>query len=330
MSTRSVTARTPVRAADAGGWTDTWFAGHGTVCAVAVGPAVETTVRVIDGPPGHVTLDVAAFGDRYAFSLDAPPGRHPLLEATIARYAPPAVALEIETTCQVPPGSGLGTSASVVVGLIAALSSADQLDTATIARRAHEIETVDLGWQSGVQDQVMAAAGGAQRIEIDYPIARATRLDVPPAAWDALADRLVTVYLGRPHRSSAVHEHVIGSLRAHDKALEPLRRAANAAADALADGDLAAYATALTDATDGQRALHSDLVSADADAVWHIAREHGALGWKVNGAGGDGGTITIVAGDDPTALRATLRRRWRVLDLRPTTVGLVVTTATAR
>ena len=329
MLTRGVTARTPVRAADAGGWTDTWFAERGVVCAVAVGPAVETTVRVVDGRPGHVTLDVAVFGDRYAFSLDAPPGRHPLLEATLARYAPRDAALAIETTCQVPPGSGLGTSASVVVGLIAALE-AHQLDTATIARRAHEIETVELEWQSGVQDQVMAAEGGAQRIDVEYPVARATRIEVPPATWDALAERLVTVYLGRPHRSSAVHEHVIASLRANDGALEPLRRAAVAAADALTHGDLAAYAAALTSATEGQRALHPDLVSPDADAVWRIACAHGSLGWKVNGAGGDGGTVTIVAGDDPTALRAALRRRWRVLDLRPTNVGLVVTTTTAR
>ncbi len=41
----SAVARTPVRAADAGGWTDTWFAGHGVVCSVALGPAVTAAWR---------------------------------------------------------------------------------------------------------------------------------------------------------------------------------------------------------------------------------------------------------------------------------------------
>ena len=38
-----------------------------------------------------------------------------------------------------------------------------------------------------------------------------------------------------------------------------------------------------------------------------IAQEHGALGWKVNGAGGEGGSITLLCGDRSDAKRALLR-----------------------
>ena len=58
--------------------------------------------------------------------------------------------------------------------------------------------------------------------------------------------------------------------------------------------------------TEAQERLHPELVSRDAHRVIEIAKEHGALGWKVNGAGGEGGlahhsyrhTFTCETGDD--------------------------------
>jgi D-glycero-alpha-D-manno-heptose-7-phosphate kinase len=47
--------------------------------------------------------------------------------------------------------------------------------------------------------------------------------------------------------------------------------------------------------TEAQRALHPELVGADAHRVIEIAAAHGAIGWKVNGAGGDGGSLTILS-----------------------------------
>ena len=52
----------------------------------------------------------------------------------------------------------------------------------------------------------------------------------------------------------------------------------------------------MSENTAAQTRLHPDLVSDEAQAVIDIARERGALGWKVNGAGGDGGSITLLAG----------------------------------
>ncbi len=239
----------------------------------------------------------------------------------------------------VPPGSGLGTSASVVVALVAALRALGgerEQHAAAIATAAHAIETTELGWQSGVQDQLACAHGGAVHIAIaDYPRTIVTPIRVPATAWRALTDRLITVYLGRPHTSSTVHDEVIAALGATAGArLEPLRRAGAMAAGSLSMGDIEGWAEALTDATEGQRALHPALVSEAADAVWATARGLGALGWKVNGAGGPGGTVTVLAGTgrDPAEVRAALDRPdhgWRVLDLRPTTSGLQVTTSSS-
>jgi D-glycero-alpha-D-manno-heptose-7-phosphate kinase len=61
-------------------------------------------------------------------------------------------------------------------------------------------------------------------------------------------------------------------------------------------GDFEALGRAMVENTDAQGRLHPDLVSKDAERVIAIARSHGAVGWKVNGAGGDGGSITILSG----------------------------------
>ena len=278
---------------------------------MAVGPGTTVEARLVDdGPP--VTLEVP----------DLPAGPHPLLEAACTEADLPAgLRVHVRITSAVPPGASLGTSASVVVALLGALDRlcGRERAPAEVAAAAHGVETERLGLQSGVQDQLAAANGGAQLVEIDpYPTVRTTALPAP--------DGLVVVYLGRSHVSSHVHEQVIASLDGTDR-LQPLRDAARAAADAARRGDLPALGTAMRAANDGQRALHPALVSEVADAVGALADRHGALGWKVNGAGGDGGSLTILLDGDPAPLVADVRGvapGVRALDLRPSAAGLAV------
>jgi D-glycero-alpha-D-manno-heptose-7-phosphate kinase len=78
--------------------------------------------------------------------------------------------------------------------------------------------------------------------------------------------------------------------------LERLRATAEPSRDAIYAGDFAALGRAMVENTEAQRELHPDLVSDEAQQVIDIARAHGALGWKVNGAGGSGGSITLLCG----------------------------------
>jgi D-glycero-alpha-D-manno-heptose-7-phosphate kinase len=199
---------------------------------------------------------------------------------------------------------------------------------AALARAAHQVETVDLGLQSGVQDQAAAAFGGANVVDIDpYPSFSVTPLELSADTWQALAQRVFTVYLGARHDSSATHETVIKRLAGDDhyaeELLEPLRATADRAAKALVAGDIGAYGDAMVDNTRAQQALHPALVSTHAQAIIDLARRHGALGWKVNGAGGDGGTVTIIGGDAPGPLQRALEGLDGVtlLPLLPSTGG---------
>ena len=332
-----VRVQAPVRVLDAGGWTDTWFARTGKVCHVAAGPGAEVFARrsYPGGAGAHdgaatVQLRVPDFADEYAFSTDAAPGRHPLLEATLCRWAPKGAHLEVRLRSDVPPGSSLGTSATVVVALLAALRALAGNDAGRpdLARAAHEIETVDLCLQSGVQDQAAAAFGGANVVDIaPYPRFTVSQLRIPASTWEALGCRVVTVYLGARHDSSAMHETVIKRLAGDEdyaeRLLAPLRAAAEEAASALVAGDIAAYGEAMIANTLGQMGLHPALVSEPAQDVIDLGRRHGAVGWKVNGAGGDGGTVTLVGPDDPGQLLAALEHLGgvTVLALQPSTEG---------
>ena len=63
----------------------------------------------------------------------------------------------------------------------------------------------------------------------------------------------------------------------------------------------------MIDNTDAQAELHPDLIGEEAARVINLARAHGALGWKVNGAGGAGGSLTLLCGARSEAKRALLR-----------------------
>jgi D-glycero-alpha-D-manno-heptose-7-phosphate kinase len=322
-----IKASAPVRICDIGGWTDSWFGGPGRVLNIAVRPGVEVLIHERTDP-GEVVLDVESFGDRYALAPGAPPvGRHPLLEAAIHAFMPfEDVGIEVTVRSPVPPGCGVGTSAAVAVALVGGLAVVrrERMSPRDTAYAAHRLEVDALG-ESGIQDQLSAATGGINYLEIDaYP--EATVHTMP--AWDELDDRLTLVFVGRAHDSADLHRQVIGHLKSRESdAFGRLRSAAIAAGHAVLTQDLVAFGRAMTANTEAQRSLHPMLVGADAETVFAAASRRGALGWKVNGAGGDGGSVTVLSAtrqgkDDFESHIAASHPNYQVLPIRISSTGL--------
>ncbi len=305
--TRIIHATAPIRICDLGGWTDTWFAGQGAVLNMGVYPYAEVEITVRETPPGKersIVIHAANFGDRYV--IEGWPkeyDKHPLLEACIdIMELPRGLSFEVNLFSHAPAGCSTGTSASVSVALLAALDmlTPGRLAPYEIARLAHRVETEKLGLQCGIQDQLAAAYGGVSFIEMyQYPHASVSRLLLPESMWWELDRRMVLVFLGKSHTSSDVHGRVIQRLEAEnaDKSdLDVLRRAAMDGKNALAEGKLDLLGKAMIENTEGQRRLHPSLVSEGAQQIIDLAKAHGAIGWKVNGAGGDGGSLSILCG----------------------------------
>jgi D-glycero-alpha-D-manno-heptose-7-phosphate kinase len=306
---RVITSTAPVRVCDNGGWTDTWFARYGRVFNIAVRPHVEVQVEVrrrTDTEP-HIFVTAENLADPSVGEAHS----DPLIEAAIARIGiPEGLAVRVTVFSEAPVGASTGTSASVTVALLGALDllTPGRMSPRRVAYLAHSVETEALGRQSGIQDQLCAAYGGVNYIEIDsYPHARVSRVEAPEEVLWELERRLSLIYLGKSHSSSDVHEKVIRELadRGPDcKQLQDLRRTAEASRNALLAGDFAALGCAMVENTEAQGRLHPEIIGRDAARVIDIARRHGASGWKLNGAGGEGGSVTILGGDSSHRTRA--------------------------
>ena len=72
-------------------------------------------------------------------------------------------------------------------------------------------------------------------------------------------------------------------------------------------GDLDGYGRVPTEATEAQAALPPALISDAAVELLEIGRSCGAAGWKVNGAGGGGGSITLFALHPPIVTGSSTR-----------------------
>ena len=313
---RVISSVAPIRIADFGGWTDTWFARHGKVLNIAVYPYAEVQVHVFPrGDRPLVEIHAENYGERY--TLDNVGGeyqRHPLLEAAFEYMGvPDDLALRVSIFSEAPAGCSTGTSAAVSVALIGALDqlSPGRLTAHEVARAAHRIETELLGQQCGVQDQLASAFGGINFIEIiDYPHSIVSPILLPNHLHWELERRLFLIFLGQSHSSSKVHEKVIRELEAagpQAAKLEALRGTPVQARDALYAGDFAALGRTMIANTEAQADLHPELVSPQHQAVIDVARAFGAFGWKVNGAGGDGGSVTVLGNRDTSVKRAMVR-----------------------
>jgi D-glycero-alpha-D-manno-heptose-7-phosphate kinase len=314
---RVINSVAPIRICDNGGWTDTWFAERGKIFNIGVYPYVEVQIEVFPG--GDADEPIMVFAENYGEQFAAQPGnagwdKHPLLQAAIARMQVPGnVALQVTIFSEAPSGASTGTSAAVAVALVGALDrlTDGRLTPHEVAYTAQSIETDMLKLQCGIQDQLCSAYGGINYIEMfRYPRATVSPIQIPNSTWWELERRLTLIYLGKSHSSSVVHEKVIRELEGAGPAcrkLEDLRATAEKSRDAVYAGDFVALGRAMIENTEAQGRLHADLISRDARRVIEIARQHGALGWKVNGAGGEGGSLTILGGSLTHAQRAMIR-----------------------
>jgi D-glycero-alpha-D-manno-heptose-7-phosphate kinase len=314
---RVINSLAPMRICDNGGWTDTWFARHGKVFNIAVYPYAEVQLQVFRnaGRRARITINAENYGDRY--TIAEPNGeyaKHPLLEAAIDyMHVPADAAIEVSIFSEAPTGCSTGTSAAVSVALIGALDclTPGRMTPHEVALTAQKIETELLGQQCGIQDQIASAYGGINFIDMyDYPHASVSQVRVAERTWWELESRLSLIFIGLTHSSSKVHEMVIRDLEdagADCPKLAPLRAAAVASRDALYAGDLSALGRAMIENTDAQADLNPALIGPGHRKVIDVARAHGAVGWKVNGAGGDGGSVTVLSGPGRSEKREMLR-----------------------
>ncbi len=309
-----INAVAPTRICDVGGWTDTWFAKTGRVFNIAISPMVEVQIHVHAKQEADPRIVISAENFNESYPLDPTHiiyGKHPLIEAAVEEMNwPEDVTFHVNIFSSAPPGASMGTSAAVSVALIGALDALTEgrLTPHETASLAHSLETNKLGLECGIQDQLASAYGGMNLIHMtEYPQATVTPLLLPDSIYWELEQRLLLIYIGKPHNSSETHRKVIedfGPNPSGDSRLEALRQLALEAQAALTAGSFTDLGGVFTRNTEVQRNLHPDLVCEEFERIISIAHDYGALGCKVNGAGGDGGSVAILTRSDMFQKRA--------------------------
>ncbi|MFN3974832.1 MAG: GHMP kinase, partial [Dehalococcoidia bacterium] len=200
--------------------------------------------------------------------------------------------VEVTTLADIPSeGSGLGSSSSLTVGLLNAfhIYQGEQVGPYQLAEEACEVEIHRCNKPSGKQDQYIASFGGvcALHFHQDGKV-EVERLPLSEKELRRLASHLLLVYTGITRRSSDIL--AIQMERFHENVgyLDTIRALAVEVRTALLRGDFDSVGRALDENWQLKKRLAPGITNEHIDRMYERAREAGALGGKVAGAGGGG------------------------------------------
>lgn len=220
--------------------------------------------------------------------------RHPLFRECL-RSMDMTGSLEIASFADIPSrGSGLGSSSSFAVGLIKALAAFKGQDAspAEVAAKACQIEIEKLGEPIGKQDQYAAAFGGFNVIRfLSDGNVKVEPLSLSPDLKDALASHLVLFYTDKTRSASTVLSTQQSNTKNDASTVDALKRMRDQVwhlREELTQGRLDSMGTALDQAWQLKRTLAKGITDPYLDQLYFTAKEAGALGGKLLGAGGGG------------------------------------------
>jgi D-glycero-alpha-D-manno-heptose-7-phosphate kinase len=222
--------------------------------------------------------------------------------------------LDLWVHSDAPPGSGLGSSSTMMVALIGVLSAwlGRPLAKEEIAELAFRVERVDLGLAGGRQDQYSASFGGFNFIEFHRDSNVVNPLRVSPDVIRELEYRLLLCYLGQTRQSARIIERQTENYRAGKKgtvaALHDLKRRTVEMKKALLLGDVDAMGELLHQAWTSKKKLESGISNSRVDRLYQLARREGAIGGKMPGAGGGGYFLLLTRFDRKHRVAAALEK----------------------
>jgi len=218
----------------------------------------------------------------------------------------------LTTFCEAPPGSGLGSSSTVVVAMVKAFVEllALPLGEYDIARLAFEIERLDAGLSGGRQDQYAATFGGFNFIEFSGD----NRVVVNPLRvknWilSELEASIVLFHTGVSRSSAAIiaeqTQNLVSNADRPMQAMHRLKADAFTTKEAILKRDFRTFAAVLNRSWQAKKETAAAISNERINHLFDAAMSAGAVAGKVSGAGG-GGYITFMA--DPLARMDVMRR----------------------
>lgn len=205
------------------------------------------------------------------------------------------LSFRLTTNCDVPPGSGLGSSSTMVVAVLKAFTEWLNLPLGDydMAWLAYQIERIDLGYRGGKQDQYAATFGGFNFIEF-YKDDRVIVNPLRMKRWivDELEVSMVLYYTGASRTSDKIIKEQQDNTRLGKKmqieATHRIKENSYVMKNYLLKGDILHFAKALDREWANKKKMAASITNRGIEKIYDAALRAGAYGGKVSGAGGGG------------------------------------------
>ncbi|MGH9724090.1 MAG: GHMP kinase [Candidatus Acidiferrales bacterium] len=294
-----IRAKAPLRLSFAGGGTDVRpFVDEEGGCVLNATITRHAWGTLSSREDGQIEIESADFGSRLQLDTSSDliyDGKMDLAKAAIQNLGGrDSRGFNLYLQTDAPPGSGLGSSSSLMVCLVGLLRDFKGLalsdyQTAELACR---MEREELGIPGGMQDQYAAAFGGFNFIEFWKDRVIVNPLRISQDCINELEHNLLLCYTGNARISSGIIQDQVGRYESQDaEALSGLHMQKELAFEmknALLERRLNDFGDLLDEAWHYKKRMSSKISSPHIDAMYEEARRQGAMGGKITGAGGGG------------------------------------------
>jgi len=307
-----IITRTPFRVSFFGGGTDypAWFQRHGgVVLATSIDKYCYITCRYLPPFFEHKYRIVYSRIENVQHIAEI---QHPAVKAVLGTYHC-TDGLEIHHDGDLPARSGLGSSSSFTVGLINAVMAlrGQYISKEDLAGQAIHIEQKVIRENVGSQDQISAAFGGLNRIEFR----RDGSFDVAPIILPierlaVLQRHLMLCFTGLSRIASEVAQSTIDNMDQREAELRHMGALVDQAISVLQSktAPIEEFGQLLHESWMQKRKLSDRVSTGQIDALYDTARDAGAIGGKLLGAGGGGFFLLFVKPEHQQRVREKLSR----------------------
>jgi D-glycero-alpha-D-manno-heptose-7-phosphate kinase len=304
-----IITRSPLRISLGGGGTDlaSYYREHsGFVIAAAIDKYVYITLHQT------FTQELIVKYSKMERVQTVDEVQHPLIREALRLTLVGAPYLEITSMADIPAGTGLGSSGSFTTALLKALHALQKnlVHPQELAEQACHIEIDLLKEPVGKQDQYIAAYGGITcfRFLPNHQV-EAWPLKIDTDTLYSLEDNLLLFFTGYSRSASEIlkDQHVRSQQNDREMIanLHFIKELGRESKEALETGDLTRVAELMNVHWEHKKKRSPSMSNDQIDRWYELARQNGALGGKLIGAGG-GGFLAFYA-EDKVRLRRAMR-----------------------
>lgn len=221
-------------------------------------------------------------------------GEMDLAKGVINRLKKNNEGFDLYSHSDAPPGSGLGSSSTMVVALIGVFREWQMLPLGDydIAQLSYEIERKDIGIKGGKQDQYAAAFGGFNFMEFEGDQVIINPLRIKPHIVNELQYNMLLCYTGGTRLSAKIIDSQVKNFISGKKdtveAMDLLKENAVEMKKALLMGKLNEFGELLNLGWEHKKKMSDKITNPAIDEMYEEAKKAGAIGGKISGAGGGG------------------------------------------